>query len=126
MFNSDIDFILYNKNNQNSVGFDFSTNILPELEFHSEYIYEENSKQKIVDAGGELSTDTVNASSYLVGLKYLFKTGTNIILEYYYNGTGISEESYNNIYNNYEDNYSNTYSVYKQLGKNSMQKVFLY
>lgn len=124
MFNSDIDFILYNKNDQNSVGFDFSTNILPELELHGEYIYEKNSKQKVVDADGDLSTDTVNTSSYLVGLKYLFKTGTNITLEYYYNGTGISEESYSNIYNNYEESYVNTYSVYKQLGKYSMQKYF--
>jgi hypothetical protein len=124
IFNSDIDFILYNQNDSNKFGFDFSTNLRPELEFHGEYIIEEDNDIYSIDSNGNLSTKNENTSSYLLGLKYLFSSGTNIIFEYYSNGAGLDKKSYDNLYDIHETNTSKAFSIYKELGKNPMKQYF--
>ena len=92
--NVDIDFMMFNgKNNMSRYGFDFSTNIKSNLEIHGEWSYNLNQlKNSIYD--NDITSELYDGASYLVGLRYLNKFNTTFILEYYFNGGGLSEFQY--------------------------------
>lgn len=125
IMNSDLDFIFYNSKDQKSIGMDISKNIMPELEIHGEYISNYDTNLNSINKSGELIEEQGKSSSYLIGMKYLLKTNTSIILEYFYDGSRLSKEDYDNFYSNYKDNYNKAFSTYKKITKNPMQK-YLY
>jgi hypothetical protein len=72
-------------------GFDFSRNIVSNLEVHGEWARIQGFRRLLVDSAGRVSTDTRDAASWLLGLRYLSAGDTTCIAEYYRNGTGYSE-----------------------------------
>ena len=97
--NSDLDLLYGVKDNKNQFGFDIATNLLSELEFHGEILYEENSSLVKFDSGGELDEYIRDTLSYILGLKYVLPTNTNLTLEYFHNDKNSNESSYKNIMN---------------------------
>ncbi len=125
VMDSDLDFVFYNGNDQKSVGMDISKNIIPELEIHGEYIYNYDTNLNSINQSGELIEEKGESSSYLIGMKYLLKTNTSIVLEYFYDGKRLEKVDYDNVYNNYKDDYTKAFNTYKKFVKNPMQK-YLY
>ncbi|OQY08668.1 MAG: hypothetical protein B6I28_04475 [Fusobacteriia bacterium 4572_132] len=101
------------------------------LKTFSNYINDDNSSFNYdtnlnsINESGELVEEEGESSSYLIGMKYLLKTNTSIILEYFYDGQRLEKEDYDNFYSNYKDDYNKTFSTYKNLMKNPMQQ-YLY
>lgn len=124
IFNSDVDLIGYINNRDFSIGLDFSTNLLPQLEIHGEYIYGFDTKYRSFDKE-DFSDIKKNTASYLAGLKYLNKYSTSFILEYYHNGKGISSEDYKALFDYVNKNNLDLLSVYKNFNKNPF-KDYLY
>lgn len=114
IMDSDLDFIFYSGKDQKSIGMDISKNIKPELEIHGEYIFNYDTNLNSINESGELIEEEGESSSYLIGMKYLLKTNTSIILEYFYDGQRLEKEDYNK-----------AFSTYKSFTKNPMQK-YLY
>jgi hypothetical protein len=73
-------------------GLDFSRNITTNFEIHGEFAYINNFKQRTIDEQGNVSESKSDAKSYLLGVRYLTKTDTTFILEYYHNGTGYTKD----------------------------------
>ena len=92
-YDTDIDFMLLTGDSKPSrFGFDFSRNITSNLEIHGEFAFINNFKQKFIDSDGRLSERTFDATSYLVGVRYLTAYDTTFISEYYHNGTGFTTD----------------------------------
>jgi hypothetical protein len=90
---TDIDVMFLSDGSRSArYGFDFSRNIMTNLEVHGEYAYITDSIQKLIDEQGNLYTQTEDVQSWLVGARYLTESDTTYILEYYYNGAGYTEE----------------------------------
>ncbi|WP_455207383.1 hypothetical protein [Kaarinaea lacus] len=84
-------------------GFDFSRNIKTHFEIHGEFAYITNVSRKLLDDQGNLTTETEDVQSGLLGMRYLTETDTTYILEYYYNGGGFSEAQMHVFYQMIED-----------------------
>jgi len=52
----------------------------------------------VTDARGNVTTEISNATSYLLGLRYLSEANTTYIAELYHNGTGYSETEADQFY----------------------------
>lgn len=72
-------------------GIDFSRNLSSALEIHGEWARMRDIEQRRIDAVGNLSSEVRDATSYLLGLRYLTEYDTTWIAEYYRNGNGYSE-----------------------------------
>jgi hypothetical protein len=72
-------------------GIDFSRNLSTALELHGEWARLRDVETRRIDAAGNVSTETRDATSYLLGLRYLTENDTTWIAEYYRNGTGYTE-----------------------------------
>jgi hypothetical protein len=72
-------------------GFDFARNLETNFEIHGEWARILQFPQVVTDASGRTSTEVSNATSYLLGLRYLTQGNTTWIAEVYHNGTGYSE-----------------------------------
>jgi len=79
-------------------GMDFSTNIVSNFEVHGEWARILDFQKPVVDGAGQVTTETGDATSYLLGLRYLTASDTTWIAEYYRNGTGYSEEEFQRFY----------------------------
>jgi hypothetical protein len=90
---TDLDFLwLGNGARSSRFGFDVSRNFGTNLEAHGEWARIRDFRQPVLEPGGALVTSPPrNATSYLVGLRYLTERDTTWIVEYYRNGTGYSE-----------------------------------
>jgi hypothetical protein len=73
-------------------GMDFSRNITTNLEIHGELSLINGYDRTYVDSNGNTFTSSFTAKNYLIGLRYLTKSDTTYILEYYRNGTGYSSK----------------------------------
>jgi hypothetical protein len=92
LYDTDIDLLfLVGGSKPARFGFDFSRNITTNFEIHGEFAYINNFKQKTIDERGIVSESKYDAKSYLLGIRYLTKTDTTFILEYYHNGTGYTK-----------------------------------
>jgi hypothetical protein len=91
---TDIDFLWLGEGSRSArYGFDLSRNFGTNLEAHAEWARIRDFEQPVLDAGGSLAAAPPrDATSYLVGLRYLTERETTWIVEYYRNGTGYSEE----------------------------------
>lgn len=96
---TDIDFMWQGKGSRPArFGADFSRNITSNFELHGEWARVEKFTRQTTTAGGSISSTTGQASSYLLGLRYLTSGDTTYIVEYYRNGTGYSEHEARQFY----------------------------
>jgi len=90
---TDIDFLWLGEGSRSMrYGFDVSRNFGTTLEVHAEWARIRDFEQPVLDAGGTLQPSPPrDATSYLLGLRYLTERETTWIVEYYRNGTGYGE-----------------------------------
>jgi hypothetical protein len=69
-------------------GADFSRNLSVNWEIHGEIAYIKDVQNSLLDPSGRVSTVEYDATSYLLGIRYLTARDTTFILEYYRNGAG--------------------------------------
>lgn len=73
-------------------GFDFSRNVTSNLEIHGEWARLNDVQQPLLDAAGKVTTRSFDATSWLLGLRYLSEQETTIIAEAYHNGAGYGDD----------------------------------
>jgi hypothetical protein len=96
---TDIDFAWQGKGSRPArFGMDFSRNIVSNLEIHGEWARIQQFTRPVTNAGGSVTNETANATSYLLGLRYLTAGDTTYIAEYYRNGTGYSDQEARQFY----------------------------
>ena len=90
---TDIDFAWQGQGSRpGRFGMDFSRNLSSNFEIHGEWARIQQFPRPVTDSAGRVTTEAGNASSYLLGLRYLTEKDTTYIAEYYRNGTGYSEQ----------------------------------
>ena len=92
--NIDIDFMtLFKKNEPWRTGLDFSTNLRENLEIHGEisYAHDEIKNQIIND---NIYRQKIDGVSCLLGLRYLNRFNTTLIVEYYHNNSGLKKREF--------------------------------
>lgn len=96
---TDIDFAWQGKGSRAARhGFDFSRNFAANFEVHGEWARIRDFPRPITDSAGRVTTETADATSYLLGARYLTAADTTYIVEYYRNGTGYSEDEARQFY----------------------------
>ena len=96
---TDIDFAWQGKGSRPArFGMDFSRNVFSNFEIHGEWAHIFQATRPLVDGTGRVTTDIGDATSYLLGLRYLTAGDTTYIAEYYRNGTGYSEPELQQFY----------------------------
>ena len=90
---TDIDFLWLGEGARSArFGFDVSRNFGTNLELHGEWARIRGFEQPVLDASGALAlAPPRDATSWLIGLRYLTERDTTWIVEYYRNGTGYTE-----------------------------------
>jgi len=89
---TDIDFAWQGRGSRpGRFGVDFSRNLSSNFEVHGEWARIRRFSRPVTDGAGRVATEVYNATSYLLGLRYLTEKDTTYIAEYYRNGTGYSE-----------------------------------
>jgi hypothetical protein len=89
---TDIDFTWLGSGSRTSrFGMDFSRNLSSALEVHGEWARIRDVEQRSISATGTVTARTRDATSYLLGLRYLTENDTTWIAEVYRNGTGYTE-----------------------------------
>jgi hypothetical protein len=95
----DIDFAWQGKGSRPArFGMDFSTNLTSNFEIHGEWARIQQATKRVTDSAGRVTTSVGNATSYLVGLRYLTESDTTYFAEYYRNGTGYSDQEARQFY----------------------------
>jgi hypothetical protein len=79
-------------------GADFSRNLNSALEIHGEWARTRDVEIRSIDSVGNITSTIRDATSYLLGLRYLTERDTTWIAEYYRNGTGYSESQLTDFY----------------------------
>ena len=96
---TDIDFAWQGKGSRpGRFGADFSRNLTSNFEIHGEWARIQQLARPVTDSTGRVTTQTANATSYLLGLRYLTEKDTTYIVEYYRNGTGYSDQEARQFY----------------------------
>jgi hypothetical protein len=96
---TDIDFAWQGKGSRPArFGLDFSRNLATNFEIHGEWARIQQFPRPVTDHSGRVKTEVANATSYLLGLRYLTENDTTYIAEYYRNGTGYSEQETQQFY----------------------------
>jgi len=135
LHDTDIDFLWYYcKINSKNIGFDFSRNILPNLEIHGEFSWFYN-RPFFFTSNNTIKSENIDGSSSLLGLRWLNRWNITTILEYYHNGAGLNKKEFEN-YNNFLINAavsenSNSISNAMNMSKNyfsgtNMMRNYLY
>ena len=89
---TDIDFAWQGKGSRPArFGMDFSRNIVSNFEIHGEWARIQQFTRPVTNSAGAVTNQIGNATSYLLGLRYLTASDTTYIAEYYRNGTGYSD-----------------------------------
>ena len=96
---TDIDFAWQGKGSRPArFGVDFSRNLATNFEIHGEWARIRQIAKPVVYGSGNVTTAVGNATSYLLGLRYLTEAETTYIAEYYRNGTGYSDQQFQQFY----------------------------
>ena len=91
-YDTDIDFIfLTGGSKTNRYGMDFSRNIASNFEIHGELAFINDYKKRFINRDGTVFNKKYDATSYLLGLRYLTKSDTTYIFEYFHDATGFAE-----------------------------------
>jgi len=72
-------------------GVDFSRNLNSALEIHGEWARVRDVETRRIDSAGNITAQTRDATSFLLGLRYLTESDMTWIAEFYRNGTGYTE-----------------------------------
>ncbi len=92
LYDTDIDLIfLTGRSKTNRYGMDFSRNITSNFEIHGELAFINNYKKRFINSDGTVFNHEYDATSYLLGLRYLTKSDTTYIFEYFHDATGFTE-----------------------------------
>ena len=96
---TDVDFAWQGKGSRpGRFGMDLSRNLATNFEVHGEWARIQQLAKPVTDGTGRVTTGTENATSYLLGLRYLTEKDTTYIAEYYHNGTGYSDQQAQQFY----------------------------
>jgi hypothetical protein len=116
LYDTDIDVtFLTGSSRTTRYGFDFSRNITTNLEVHGEWARINNFKLTTINAQGVATTQEWDAISYLLGLRYLSPQETTYIVEYYHNGTGLTQSQFQD----FVTFTNNSYATFLATGNNS-------
>ena len=97
LWDTDLDLLFFTGDSRTTrYGVDFARNIKSNFEIHGELAWITDVARRSLDAGGEVSVEGVDVLSALAGMRYLTPNQLTIIAEYYHNGQGIEEESFEN------------------------------
>lgn len=96
---TDIDFAWQGKGSRPArFGMDFSRNLASNFEIHGEWARIRQFTRPVTTSAGSVTNKAGNATSYLIGARYLTAGDTTYIIEYYRNGTGYSEDEARQFY----------------------------
>ncbi len=120
LYDTDIDFlVLTGASRPSRVGMDFSRNITTNLEVHGEFARINDFTRSFITADGTTHQMVYDATSWLLGLRYLTEKDTTYILEYYRNGTGFTEQEARD----YFTFVHNAYDSYLSTGNDALLKM---
>ena len=120
LYDTDIDFIFLGGGSKTKrYGIDFSRNITTNLEIHGEFALFNNYKKVFINRTGNIFTTEYDATSYLIGVRYLTSLDTTFILEYYHNGTGFSKSATKDYFSFIDRGYN----LYHSSGDDSLLKM---
>ena len=106
LYDTDIDFmVLTGQSRTTRYGFDFSKNLTTNLEMHGEFAVVNNLDTMAINARGQPTETQSDATSQLIGLRYLSEKETTYFLEYYRNGGGFSRADIKNFFSFVDDSY---------------------
>ena len=112
LYDTDIDFMALTGGSKSTrYGFDFSRNIATNFEVHGEFAWINDFTQSSIAVDGSVHQAVYDATSWLLGLRYLTEQDTTYIVEYYRNGTGLTEQETRDYFifvNNAYDSYLST------------------
>ena len=92
-FDTDLDVMVFTGGSRTTrYGVDFAKNLRSDLEIHGEWAFLSGVDTPLITAQGERSSRTADVMSALVGLRYLTPQDLTVILEYYYNGPGLTQQ----------------------------------
>ncbi|MBA7582861.1 hypothetical protein ES708_24799 [subsurface metagenome] len=92
--NIDIDFMTtFKKNEPQRFGVDFSANLRENVEIHSEFSYAHGEKKYLI-VDDLVFQQKIDGVSLLLGLRYLNRFNTTLIVEYYHNNSGLSKNEF--------------------------------
>ncbi|MFN2257860.1 MAG: hypothetical protein ABR516_05220, partial [Desulfuromonadaceae bacterium] len=98
-YNTDIDlFFLTGASQKQRYGVDFSRNLGSNFEIHGEFAYLADLHSRILGPDGDIRTRSENIRRWLVGLRYITRSETTWIAEYYHNGAGVSSTKMDRYY----------------------------
>ncbi len=90
---TDIDFLILGAGARGMrYGFDFARNLSTNLEIHGERARIHGATRPVLGAGGSVTPQSGDITSYLLGMRYLTERDTTWIVEYYRNGAGYTED----------------------------------
>ena len=96
---TDIDFAWQGKGSRPArYGMDFSRNVVSNFEIHGEWARILQATRPVVTASGSVTNPVANATSYLLGMRYLTASDTTYIAEVYRNGMGYSDQEARQFY----------------------------
>jgi len=92
LYDTDIDLLfLTGQSKTNRYGMDFSRNITSNFEIHGELALIDDYKKSFINSDGAVFNNEYDATSYLLGLRYLTKSDTTYIFEFFHDATGFAE-----------------------------------
>ena len=107
LYDTDIDLLLMGRGSRSaSYGLDFSRNLTSNFELHGELAWVVDAPRQVLQPSGQIAMTRSNATSWLLGLRYLTEQDTTYILEYYRNGSGHSQNEMRTFYHQIEQGYS--------------------
>jgi hypothetical protein len=99
LYDTDIDLIFLTGGSRTTrYGADFSRNIGTNWEIHGEVAHIKDFRANLLDSTGKTSALEYDATSFLLGTRYLTTQDTTFIFEYYRNGTGFTSEQMENFF----------------------------
>lgn len=103
---TDIDMLWLGSGARNArYGVAFARNLAANVEVHGEWARIGDNRQPVLSSTGSVTQRTSNATSYLLGLRYLSERDTTWIIEYYRNGAGYTEQEMRDYFNFVHDAY---------------------
>lgn len=115
--NTDIDFVWQGKGSRPArFGMDFSRNLTTNFEIHGEWARIQQFTRPVTNSAGIVTSEVGNATSYLLGGRYLTERDTTYIAEYYRNGTGYSDQE-NQQFSQLVDN---AFTQFQQTGRSTL------
>ncbi len=117
LYDTDIDLMLLTDGSKTDrYGMDFSRNITSNFEIHGELAFIDDHKKKFIDSDGAVFNKEYDATSYLLGLRYLTKSDTTYICEYFHDATGFTKTEMGDYYSFID----NAHDMYLSSGDDSL------